>query len=54
MMEIKRLTVVSFSGAGNTGKYSDVVARQYIHDVFPAKISFWQSEQFHNLKTGTN
>lgn len=27
-METKRLTVVSCSGASNTGKYSDVVARQ--------------------------
>ena len=27
-METKSLTVVSCSGASNTGKYSDVVARQ--------------------------
>jgi len=27
-METKKLTVVSCSGASNTGKYSDVVARQ--------------------------
>ena len=53
-METKSLTVVSCSGASNTGKYSDVVARQLMQSGQAKMLClarFSIDKQFREIKT---
>ncbi len=57
-MERNKISIVSCSGASNTGKYSDVVARQLMQSFYPVDLSivlsvifsiiFFLQKQFQN------